>query len=256
MVDLTSLSTPASTQSTPCAPCQITKSLHMHAGPRGPLLFGWCTHYVPTTSHQPPATFCTAPAPPCTLRAWLHCHIWTCPSIHVSLCLEEFSPQTSPSGTNYPMVGVLSMCPPHHFSQFPTSRHPCRPAQTRFFAYLALHGLRTTLCTLLRTSMHLHAPPHTSAHPCATFVLHFPGLVTLIGPSILTLDPFGYPGQLSPSATGHNAHPRTSVESSPYSSAPIQPIHFSPWACTTHIAIQGPCPAGSPLPKWHIFFIV
>ncbi len=99
----------------------------MHTGPRGPLLFGWCTHYVPTTSHQPPATFRTAPAPPHTLRARLHCHIWTCPSIHVSLCLEEFSPQTSPSGTNYPMVGVLSMCPPHHFSQFPTSGHPCRP---------------------------------------------------------------------------------------------------------------------------------
>src|SRR5258707_1484550 len=126
---------PASTQSAPCAPCQITKSLHMHTGPRGPLLFGWCTHYVPTTSHQPLASFCTAPAPLCTLRAWLHCHMWTCPSIHVSLCLEEFSPQTSPSGTNYPMVGVLSMCPPHHFSQIPTSGHLCRPARTRFFLH-------------------------------------------------------------------------------------------------------------------------
>src|SRR5258708_6736438 len=139
----------------------------MHTGPRGPLLFGWCTHYVPTTSHQPPATFRTAPAPLHTLRARLHCHIWTCPSIHVSLCLEEFSPQTSPSGTNYPMVGVLSMCPPHQFSQFPTSGHPCRPAQTRFFAYLALHSLRTTLHTLPHTSAHLHAPPHTFAHPSA-----------------------------------------------------------------------------------------
>src|SRR5258708_27380771 len=92
-----------------------------------------------------------------------------CLSIHVSLCLEEFSPQTSPSGTNYPMVGVLSMCPPHHFSQFPTSGHPCGPTQTCFFAYLALHGLGTTLRTLLRTSLHLHAPPHTSAHLCPTF---------------------------------------------------------------------------------------
>src|SRR5258708_316196 len=101
----------------------------MHTGPRGPLLFGWCTHYVPTTSHQPPATFRTAPAPLHTLRARLHCHICTCPSIHVALCLEEFSPQTSPIGTNYPMVGVLSMCPPHQFSQFPTSGHPCRPAR-------------------------------------------------------------------------------------------------------------------------------
>src|SRR5258708_39852833 len=76
----------ASTQSAPCTPCQNTKSLHMHTGPRRPLFFGWCTHYVPTTA-QPPASFCTAPAPPRTLRARLHCHIWTCPSIHVSLCL-------------------------------------------------------------------------------------------------------------------------------------------------------------------------
>src|SRR5258708_17581242 len=139
----------------------------MHTGPRGPLLFGWCTHYVPTTSHQPPASFCTAPAPPCTLRARLHCHMWTCPSIHVSLCLEEFSPQTSPSGTNYPMVGVLSMCPPHHFSKFQllgTRADLPRPA---FFAYLALHGLHTTLRTLLCTSAHLRAPLHTSAHLCA-----------------------------------------------------------------------------------------
>src|SRR5260221_7144314 len=30
------------TQSAPCAPCQNTKSLHMHTGPRGPLLFGLC----------------------------------------------------------------------------------------------------------------------------------------------------------------------------------------------------------------------
>src|SRR5258707_8665991 len=137
----------------------------MHTGPRGPLLFGWCTHYVPTTSHQPPASF---HPPPCT-------------------------------------------------------------------------------------SAHLGASPRTSVHPCTTFALHFPGLVTLIGPSILTSDPFGYPGQLSPSATGHNAHPWTSVESSPNTAAPIWPTHFSLWACTTHIAIQGPCPAGSPLPKRHVF---
>src|SRR5260221_13203625 len=62
------------------------------------------------------------------------------------------------------MVGVLSMCPPHHFSQIPTSGHPCRPARTRFFAYLALHGLHTTLCTLPHTSAHLCTPPHTSVH--------------------------------------------------------------------------------------------
>src|SRR5260221_13033909 len=161
-------------------------------------------------------------------------------SIHVSLCLEEFSPQTSPSGTNYPMVGVLSMCPPHHFSQIPTSGHPCGPAQTHFlptWPFMActppctpFHAplrtsmhLCTPLCTFAHPSAHLCAPLHTSTHPCATFVLHFPGLVTLIRPSILTSDPFSYPGQLSPSATGHNAHPWTSVESIPTSVAPICP---------------------------------
>src|SRR5258708_16814205 len=61
------------------------------------------------------------------------------------------------------------MCPPHQFSQIPTSGHLCRPAWTRFFAYLALHGLCTTLHTLLHTSTHLHPPPHTSAHLCSPF---------------------------------------------------------------------------------------
>src|SRR5258708_26431762 len=100
-----------------------------------------------------------------------------CLSIHVSLCLEEFSPQTSPSGTNYPMVGVLSMCPPHQFSQFPTSGHPCGPTQTCFFAYLALHGLCTTLRTLPCTSAHLCAPLSTSAHPRTTFAVPVPELL-------------------------------------------------------------------------------
>src|SRR5258705_2590717 len=92
------------------------------------LSYGWSTSYVPTTSHQPPAIFPTAPAPVHPLRARLHCHIGTCLSIHVSHCLEEFSPQTSPSGIIYPMVGVPSMCPPHPFFHFPTSGHPCGPA--------------------------------------------------------------------------------------------------------------------------------
>src|SRR5260221_1285751 len=154
----------------------------MHTGPRGPLLFGWCTHYVPTTSHQPLATFRTAPTPPHTLRAQLQCHIRMCLYIHVSHCLEAFSRQTSHSDTNYPMVGVLSMCPPHQFSQIPTSGHLCGPAQTRFFAYLALHGLCTTFHTLLHTSAHLCAPSHTllhtsmhlSTHPPISLHLHPP----------------------------------------------------------------------------------
>src|SRR5258708_33591407 len=131
----------------------------------------------------------------------------------------------------WPFTACTPFCAPPH-----TSAHLCT-------------SFRAPLCT----SVHLCASPHTSTHPCATFALHFPGLVTLIRPSILTSDPFGYPGQLSPSATGHNAHPWTSVESSPNTAAPIWPTHFSLWACTTHIAIQGPCPAGSPLPKRHVF---
>src|SRR5260221_5950168 len=91
-------------------------------------------------------------------------------SIHVSLCLEDFSPQTSPSGTNYPMVGVLSMCPPHQFSQIPTSGHLCGPAFLPTWPFTAC----APPCAPLRT------PPCTSAHPCATFALHFPRLVTPI----------------------------------------------------------------------------
>src|SRR5260221_12168994 len=82
----------------------------------------------PYPSHQPPAILHTAPAPTHPLRAWLHCHIWTCQSNHVSHCLEEFSPQTSPSGISYPMVGVPSMCPPHpiYLCQSSTLHpHPC-----------------------------------------------------------------------------------------------------------------------------------
>ncbi len=135
----------------------------------------------PYTSHQPPAIFHTAPTPAHLLQAQLHCHIWTCLSNHVSHCLEEFSPQNSPSGTIYPMVGVPSMCPPHPFSHFPTSGHPCVPA---FLPTWPLHSLHTTSHTLLCTS----------AHPCTPLCFTFPGLVTLIQlPSDLG-PPSGYHG--------------------------------------------------------------
>src|SRR5260221_3038458 len=139
----------------------------MHTGPRGPLLFGWCTHYVPTPSHQPPATFRTAPAPPHTLRARLHCHIWTCPSIHVSLCLEDFYHKPALVA---PIILWLEyfLCAHHtifpNFQLLGTCADPHGPA---FFAYLALHNLCTTLCTLLCTSAHLCTPLCTSAHLCA-----------------------------------------------------------------------------------------
>src|SRR5258705_2000438 len=93
----------------------------------------------PYTSHQPPAILHTAPAPVHPLRAWLHCHIWTCPSNHVSHCLEEFSPQTSPSGISYPMVGVPSMCPPHPINLSQYSRlhlHPHILSEPGFTATL------------------------------------------------------------------------------------------------------------------------
>src|SRR5258707_10508980 len=174
----------------------------MHTGPRGPLLFGWCTHYMPTTSHQPPAIFHTAPTPAHLLRARLHCHIWMCLSIHVSHCLEEFSPQTSPSGTIYPMVGVPSMCPPHPFSHFPTSGHPCGPA---FFANLAPSWLAHHLT---HPSVHLCTPLCTFVHPCTPSHFTFPGLVTLIQLSSDLGPPSGYHRQPSPSATRHSAHSR------------------------------------------------
>src|SRR5260370_1461530 len=150
-------------------PCQPPTHTHLHTSPQGCFVHHWnvhvelCVqpppnlHHVHCAKSQSPC-ICTlaleapsclvgaltmCPPPPinlwqhstlhlCTLQAWLHCHVWTCPSIHVSHCLEDFSPQTSPSGTNYPMVGVLSMCPPHQFSQFPTSGHPCGPTRCRW----------------------------------------------------------------------------------------------------------------------------
>src|SRR5260370_117224 len=123
----------------------------------------------------------------------------------------------------------------------------CTPPCTPFHAppRTSMH-LRTPLRTFVHPSAHLHAP-------LCNFCASLSRASHLIRPSILTLDPFGYPGQLSPSATGHNAHPWTSVESSPNSGAPISPIRFSLWTCTTHIAIQRPCLPGSPLPKQHIF---
>src|SRR6266436_6995854 len=127
---------------------------------------------------------------------------------------------------------------------------PCAPFHTPL--HTSVH-LCTPFCTPPCTSTHLRTSLHTSAHPCTTFCASLSRASHPYRTFHLTSDPFSYPGQLSPSATRHNAHPQTSVESSPNSVAPIWPICFSLWACTTHIAIQGPCPAGSPLPKWHIF---
>src|SRR6266436_2843615 len=128
--------------------------------------------------------------------------------------------------THFPIFQLLGTHADPLFCQ-PGPFMACTPPCTPFCAppHTSMH-LCTPLHTFAHPSAHLCAPPCTSTHPCTTFALHFPGLVTLIGPSILTLDPFSYLGQLSPSATGHNAHPWTSVESSPNSVAPIWPICF------------------------------
>src|SRR5258707_7732566 len=193
------------------------------------------------------------PPPPISLRHSVHarahvfrirphCHIGTCPSIHVSHCLEEFSPQTSPSGIIYPMVGVPSMCPPHPFSHFPTSGHPCGPA---FLPTWPLHSLCTTSHTLLCTSAHPCAPSHTPAHLCAS---PFLGLSPL-SDFPLTLDPLlatmGNPALVQP---GTVPIPDLCITKS----NPCGPhaAHLpSLWACTTHIAIQGSGPTGSPVAK-------
>src|SRR6266481_5147479 len=154
-----------------CTMCTVPNHkvpAYAHWPERPPLVWlvhSLCAHHLPSTSSNIPHCTCTSTHTP-SPAALPHLDV----PIHPCFPLPGgLLPQTSPSGTNYPMVGVLSMCPPHHFSQFPTSGHPCRPAQTCFFAYLALHGLCTTLHTLPCTSAHLHAPLHTSAHLCTPF---------------------------------------------------------------------------------------
>src|SRR5258705_78371 len=164
----------------------------------------------PYTSHQPPAVFCTAPTPVHPLRAWLHCHIWTCLSIHGSHCLEEFSPQTSPSGISYPMVGVPSMCPPPpiNLQQYSTLHlHPHTCSEPGCTATLGCAC--PSMFPIAWRNFH-HKP-----------VLVQPGTVPIPDLCITKSNPCG----------PHVAH------------LP------SLWACTTHIAIQGSGLAGSPVTK-------
>src|SRR5258708_27222503 len=93
----------------------------------------------------------------------------------------------------------------------------CLPGPSQLVHHLVHPSthLCTPLHTLPHTSAHLCASPCTSTHPCATFCASLSRASHPYWTFQLTSDPFGYPGQLSPSATGHNAHPQTSVESSP-----------------------------------------
>src|SRR5258705_583424 len=73
---------------------------------------------------------------------------------------KTFSSQTSPSGTTFPMGGVLSMCPPHPlfiFQLLHIHAHPLQPTQPP-----------PGLCA------HLHTLPPTSAHLAHHFFLGFP----------------------------------------------------------------------------------
>src|SRR5258707_14068028 len=90
----------------------------------------------------------------------------------------------------------------------------CAPPHTPFCAPLhtSVH-----LCTPPCISAHLHTSLCTSMHPCTTFCTSLSRASHPYQTFHLTSDPFGCPGQLSPSATRHNAHPWTSVESSPNS---------------------------------------
>src|SRR5258706_11408808 len=202
---------------------------------------GWLVHPLSAHHHLP------SPSGTLCMRACMRSesgrisafgHV--CPSLPA--ILEEFSPQTSPSGIIYPMVGVPSMCPPHPFSHFPTSGHPCGPA---FLPTWPLHGLRTTSRTLLCTSAHPCAPSRTPAHLCAS---PFLGLSPL-SDFPLTSDPLlatmGNPALVQ---LGTAPIPDLCITKS----KPCGPhaTHLpSLWACTTHIAIQGSGPAGSPVAK-------
>src|SRR5260370_2802773 len=141
------------------------------------------------------------------------------------------------------------MCPPHPFSHFPTSGHPCGPA---FLPTWPLHSLHTTSCTLLCTSAHLCAPSRPPAHLCAS---PFLGLSPL-SDFPLTSDPL-------PATMGNPAlvQPGTApiLDLCITKSNPCGPhaAHLpSLWACTTHIAIQGSGLAGSPVTKVALLFMV
>src|SRR5260370_27295 len=119
--------------------------------------------------------------------------------------------------------------------------HACTPVLV-FTIDPGCHWPPNSLCTSLRATASVHAH---------FFVHHFLRLPAISGfPA--TAVPFGYPGQPPLSTTGHSPHTGplwNQVQT-------IQPPHgpsFSLWAGSTHSAIQGPCPARSPLPKQHPF---
>src|SRR5260221_72308 len=72
------------------------------------------------------------------LRARLHCHIWT--------CLEEFSPQTSPSGPNAAHLPSLWACTTHIAIQGSgPAGSPVTKAALLFIVVSPAAGLHTSL---------------------------------------------------------------------------------------------------------------
>src|SRR5258708_40176670 len=132
----------------------------MHTGPRGPLLFGWCTHYVPTTSHQPLATFRTAPhlcthsEPGCT--ATFGC---ACPSMF-PIAQRTFHHKPALVA---PIILWLEYFLCAHHTNFPNFQLPGTCADPLF----CLPGPSWLAHHLAHPSAHLRTPPCTSAHLCA-----------------------------------------------------------------------------------------
>src|SRR5258708_10730881 len=90
-----------------------------------------------------PPTTCTCILNPAT---FLHLDVSICPC---QPSWRTFSSQTSPSGTTFPMGGVLSMCPPHPpfiFQLLHIHAHPLQP---------------TWPLGSVPTCAPFHTPPHT-----------------------------------------------------------------------------------------------
>src|SRR5258707_15044529 len=122
------------------------------------------------------------PPPPINLQqhSTLHPHLHThsepsctatfgCAHTYMFLhCLEDFSPQTSPSGTNFPNFQLLGTCADLH-----------RPAFLPTWPFMAFAPPFAPFFAPPHTSVHLCTPlctfPHPSAHLCAPLCnfLHF-----------------------------------------------------------------------------------
>ncbi len=186
------------------------------------------------------------------MHACAHSGYHHLPRLPLSSKLNWHTPHTPPG----------LMPPPPHLPQSTLSRFfhskPCQTGMHSKISFFLCTGPAPTPPTppahyAITWGDYLHTFSTPSMHLLHTlvllFTLHFLGL-SPIPDFHLTSDPFGYPGQPSPSAIWAQHPPQTSVDSSPNPAASIPPT-YSLWACTTHSAIQGPCLAWSTLPKQH-----